>query len=153
MTLQATPLTLKNANAFVAEHHRHNKPVVGHRFSIGAVADQCLVGVAIVGRPISRNFDYQEVAEVLRLCVMDASPKNTCSFLYGACWRAWKAMGGRRIITYTLARESGASLRGAGWVRSREISARNQADWTNRGGNRVPQLVVGEAKIRWEAGA
>lgn len=152
MMLNKVPLTLKAANAFVAAHHRHNKPVVGHRFSIGAMANDQLVGVAIVGRPVSRNFDFEQVAEVLRLCVMDGAPRNTCSFLYGASWRAWKEMGGRRIITYTLAKESGASLRGAGWLRARETPARNPTDWTNRGAGRSEQPVVGEAKIRWESG-
>ena len=56
------PISLKNANAFVAEHHRHHKPVVGHKFSIGCAQEGRLVGVAIVGRPVSRHLD-----EVLKL--------------------------------------------------------------------------------------
>lgn len=54
-------------------------------------------------------------AEVLRVCVAEDAPKGACSQLYGACWRAWKAMGGKRLVTYTLETEDGASLRGAGW--------------------------------------
>ena len=48
--LTLTPVSLAEANAFVAQHHRHHKPVTGHKFSIGCTADGRLVGVAIVGR-------------------------------------------------------------------------------------------------------
>lgn len=41
MTLSIRPLTLREANAYVAFHHRHNKPVVGHRFSIGVSDGGC----------------------------------------------------------------------------------------------------------------
>lgn len=30
--LRLVPVTLKQANAFVAAHHRHHKPVTGHKF-------------------------------------------------------------------------------------------------------------------------
>src|SRR5260370_42418406 len=109
------PLKLDEANEFVRSFHRHNKPVTGCRFCIGLEHDQELVGVAIVGRPRSRSNDILGVAEVLRVCVRDNSPKGACSKLYAACWRAWRAMGGDRLVTYTLISESGASLRGAGW--------------------------------------
>ena len=33
--LDIRPISLAEANAFVEEHHRHHKPVVGHKFSIG----------------------------------------------------------------------------------------------------------------------
>lgn len=52
MTLSIRPLTLKQANAYVAAHHRHNKPVVGHRFSIG-VSDSggCYMGYLLWAIP------------------------------------------------------------------------------------------------------
>ena len=53
--LEVCPMTLKEANAFVAEHHRHHKPVTGHKFSIGCTDGEKIVGVAIVGRPVSRE--------------------------------------------------------------------------------------------------
>lgn len=114
-TLRVVPMTLREANEFVAQFHRHNGPVRGHRFSIGASTGERLVGVAIVGRPLARMLDDTYTAEVLRVCVLDDAPKGTCSFLYARCWRIWAAMGGTRLVTYTLATESGASLRGAGW--------------------------------------
>ena len=111
MNLQ--PLTLEAANNLVASLHRHHKPVVGHMFAIGAVVDGVLVGAAIVGRPVARAHDDGFTAQVTRL-VTDGTP-NACSMLYAACWRAWRAMGGRRIGTYILASEPGTSLAAAGW--------------------------------------
>lgn len=112
--MRVVPLTLKQANTLVAELHRHHKPVVGHRFSIGLMGDDGqLVGAAIIGRPVARMIDQYTTAEVTR-CVTDGT-KNACSMLYGAAWRAWRAMGGTRLITYTLATEPGTSLDAAGW--------------------------------------
>ena len=73
------PISLKDANAFVAEHHRHHKPVVGHKFSIGCAQEGRLVGVAIVGRPVSRHLDDGLTLEVNRLCT--TGEKNACSML------------------------------------------------------------------------
>ena len=107
-------IELKEANDFVARLHRHHKPVTGHRFSLACVdGGGQLRGVAIVGRPVSRRIDQRQTVEVLRLCT-DGTP-NACSYLYGACRRAAKALGYRRIITYILASEPGTSLRAAGW--------------------------------------
>lgn len=98
-------IELADANAFVAEHHPHHKPVVGHKFSLGAILDGRLVGCAIVGRPVARMRDDGETLEVTRLCT--DGTKNACSFLYGACARAAFALGYRRIGTYILATEQG----------------------------------------------
>ena len=111
--LKLIPVSLADANAFVAEHHRHHKPVRGHKFSLGCEKDGQLVGVAIVGRPVSRYLDDGKTLEVNRLCT--TGEKNACSFLYGAAARAEKALGYAKIITYTLDTESGVSLRAAGW--------------------------------------
>ena len=89
--LTLTPVSLATANTFVAEHHRHHKPVTGHKFSIGCTADGQLVGVAIVGRPVSRYLDDGQTLEVNRLCT--DGTKNACSMLYAAAWRAARAMG------------------------------------------------------------
>lgn len=111
--MRVARLQLSEANAFVAEHHRHHKPVIGHLFSIGAAKDGKIVGVAIVGRPVARMRDDGETAEVTRLCT--DGTRNACSFLYGASARAAFALGFRRIGTYILASEPGTSLTGAGW--------------------------------------
>jgi hypothetical protein len=111
--LNLIPVSLSEANSFVAMHHRTHKPVTGHKFSIGCTENGRLVGVAIVGRPVSRYLDDGLTLEVNRLCTDGA--RNAYSFLYGAAWRAARAMGYRKIITYILDTESGASLRAAGW--------------------------------------
>jgi hypothetical protein len=113
--LRVVPTSLREANAFVAEHHRHSNPTRGHKFSVAAAAGDELVGVAIAGRPIARHRDDGFTIEVLRVCVSDAAPRNTCSMLYGACWRAARAMGYRRAITYTLKSETGASVKASGF--------------------------------------
>lgn len=115
--LYLVPMTLRKANDFVAEHHRHNGRTAcnGGKWAVGAAMDGSVVGVAIVGNPLSATLMDGYTAEVLRACTVDSAPKGACSMLYQACWRAWRAMGGRRLITYTLQTESGASLRGAGW--------------------------------------
>lgn len=113
--LEVVPITFRAACAFVDQHHRHNKAPRGHKFSIAIERDGELVGVVMVGRPIARAYDTGRVAEVNRTCVIDGVP-NANSMLYGAAWRASKAMGYQSVITYTQHDESGASLRAAGWV-------------------------------------
>ncbi|MCM1213445.1 MAG: hypothetical protein NC548_02875 [Lachnospiraceae bacterium] len=142
--LTLTPVSLAEANAFVAQHHRHHKPVVGHKFSIGCTADGRLVGVAIVGRPVSRYLDNGLTLEVNRLCT--DGTKNACSMLYAAAWRAARAMGYLKIITYTLDTESGASLRAAGWTCAGLAGGKR---WT---GSRRPaaDLYPAQMKYRYE---
>jgi hypothetical protein len=148
--MKVVPLTRGRANEVIAQWHRHNKPVVGCRFAIGAEHAGELVGVAVVGRPVARMVDFQKVAEVTRLCVVDGAPKNTCSFLYAACRRVWHAMGGERMITYTLTRETGASLRAAGWIPT-PVQRKGETGWLSR--DREHQAVFDEEKLRWEAPA
>lgn len=113
MRLQVRPIDFTDAAAFVREHHRHHTPPVGHKFSIAAWLGDQMVGVVIVGRPVSRRRDDGETLEVTRLCTI--GEKNACSFLYGAAARAAFALGYRRIGTYILKREPGTSLAAAGW--------------------------------------
>lgn len=155
--LTVVPLTLREANDYVASFHRHNGRTArnGGKFAIGASYDNALVGVAIVGNPISATFMDGFTAEVLRACVGPDAPRNCNSFLYGACWRIWQAMGGLRLVTYTLQTESGASLRGAGWrivgqVRPTEPGWRKHDHLDNQ---RSWQPVMGQPKLRWEKSA
>lgn len=113
VSLQLQPITLREANAFVTEHHRHHKPVPGAMFSIAVSEGDKVVGVAIIGRPKARMLQDGWTAEVNRLAT-DGS-RNACSILYAAAWRACRAMGYKQLITYTLPEEGGASLRAAGW--------------------------------------
>lgn len=95
-------------------HHRHHQRPVGHIFSIGVANDNdVLVGVVTVGRPVAVAYQDGLTLEVNRSAT--DGTQNANSTLYGAAWRATKALGYRRLITYTRADESGASLRAAGW--------------------------------------
>lgn len=113
MKFDLLPITLAEANAFVVEHHRHHGKVVGHKFSLGAAVGQKIVGVCIVGRPVARRRDDGLTLEVTRLCT--DGTKNACSFLYGAAARAAFSLGYKRIGTFILKTENGASLRAANW--------------------------------------
>jgi hypothetical protein len=112
--LRLVPVSLAQANEHVAAWHRHNRPVPGAKFCVGAAdSDGILRAVAIVGRPVARMLDNGDTIEVVRVA-SDGTP-NACSMLYGACQRAAFALGYRRVITYTQVSESGASLRASGW--------------------------------------
>lgn len=150
MSLSLVPMTLAEANEFVRNFHRHNKPTAGHVFSIGVSDGDTLVGVAICGWPVARNLDDGMTLEVYRCCVVDNAPKGVCSFLYSRAWRAACALGWSRLVTYTLQSESGASLRGAGWKIVNQSPGATGKAWQNRPG-REWQEVVGQAKFRWEA--
>ena len=112
--LRLVPIRFRDARAFVGMWHRHHQPPIGMVFAIG-VADTTgvLRGVAIVGRPVARMFDNGQTLEITRTCTDGTA--NCNSMLYGAAWRAAKALGYTRLITYTQAGETGGSLRAAGW--------------------------------------
>ena len=107
------PCSLREANQYVAEHHRHNKPINGHKFSVACYDGQRLCGVAIAGRPIARCLDDGVTIEIRRVCT--DGTHNACSKLYGACVRVAKELGYDRVITYTLETECGASLMASGF--------------------------------------
>lgn len=113
MGLTIKPITLKAANAYVIENHRHHDKTQGQKFSIACYDGDKLVGVAIVGRPVSRMLDNGETLEVTRLCT--DGTRNACSILYGRCARIAKEMGYKKIITYILDTEVGSSLKASGW--------------------------------------
>ncbi|WP_394825053.1 XF1762 family protein [Pendulispora albinea] len=139
------PLTIKEARDFVARHHRHHRAPRGGLWAVGVADDGEIVGVAIVGRPCARLLGGGYVAEVTRVCVIEGA-RNACSMLYGACWRAARSLGYRRLITYTLANESGDSLRGAGWTC---LGERGGGSWDRVSRPRV-DLHPTQVKIGWE---
>lgn len=143
--LEAVPLTLAEANAFVEQLHRHHKPTVGHKFSIGAAVNEKIVGVCIVGRPVSRHRDDGGTLEVTRLCT--DGTRNACSFLYGRAAKAAFALGYRRIGTYTMPEEGGASLRASGWKMIAETPGRS---WSAKSRPRVDTHPLGQ-KLLWES--
>jgi hypothetical protein len=112
--LRILPCEYADAVAFVQRHHRHHKPPCGHKFSLSvADEDETVRAVVMVGRPVARGNDDGMTLEVTRLA-SDGCP-NACSCLYGAAWRAAKALGYGRLITYILDTEPGTTLKAAGW--------------------------------------
>lgn len=147
MSLAITPIDFDEANAFVAAHHRHHVPVVGMKFAI-AVSDETGVrGVAIVGRPVGFRLDDGWTLEVNRCCTDGAA--NACSMLYGAAWRVAKGLGFRRLITYTLPEEGGASLRASGW---KLLGLAGGGNWNTKTRPRIDThaLLRGQKSL-WEA--
>ncbi len=146
-SLSLVPVTISDARDFVREHHRHHLPPVSGLFAVAAAKGDRIVGVAIVGRPVARGNQDGFTAEVTRLCT--DGTRNVCSLLYAAAWRAARAMGYRRMITYTLGSESGASLRGVGWRVVAEVRGRS---WSCKSRPRVDRHPT-QDKIRWEVQA
>jgi len=142
--VELRPITIREAGRFVAEHHRHHDPPQGARFALAAWHEGELIGVAMVGRPVSRMLDNRTTAEVIR--VATDGTRNACSFLYGASKRAAQALGYRKVLTYTLAEESGASLRAVGWHRA---GIAGGGSWSRPARVRETHHPVQE-KIRWE---
>lgn len=139
-------MTLREASKFVALHHRHHKPPQGGLFAVACAVDgdkePC--GVVIVGKPIARMIDDGWTVEATRVCTL--GNRNACSMLYRAAWRAARAMGYRRLITYTLADEGGASLRAAGF---RLIGEAGGGSWNRATRPRVDMHPT-QKKLRWE---
>lgn len=118
-SLRATPLELKDANAFVERLHRHHTPVVRDKYRVGCTVGDKLVGVIQVGRPVARALCDGKTLEVVRCCA--DGTKDVCSFLYSRAARIAKEMGYSKIITYILDSESGTSLKASGWVKESDI--------------------------------
>ena len=149
MTLAIVPMTITAARRFVEAHHRHTKAPLSAYFAIGLAQGDKTVGCAIVGHPVARMLQDGLTCEVTRLCTLGT--RNACSMLYGAAARAAKAMGYRKIITYTLQSENGASLRASGWTVAAEVEGK---PWTHhkRGPlHRVERDLFGE-RVKYQAG-
>lgn len=144
--LEIVPLTLSAAHVFVNRYHRHNKASQGGLFAVGLARDGEIVGAATAGRPVARRLADAWTVEVTRCCVVEGI-KNGCSMLYRALWRAARALGYKKCITYTLQRESGASLRGAGFILV--VGECGGGSWTRRERPRVDRHELG-LKMRWE---
>jgi L-amino acid N-acyltransferase YncA len=145
MSLSLVPITLREARAYVSEKHRHHRAPQGGLFAVACSDGEVIRGVAIVGRPVARMLADDFTAEVTRLCTDGA--RNACSMLYAAAWRAAKALGYRRLVTYILDTENGASLRAAGW---RLIGAAGGGSWSVPSRPRVDTHPL-QGKLRWEA--
>ncbi len=145
MSLRVVPCTIGEARAFISTHHRHHPPPVSGLFALACAVDSQIVGVAIVGRPVARMAQDGWTAELTRMAT--DGTKNACSMLYGAAWRAARALGWLRLVTYTLPEEGGASLRAAGW---RCIGEAGGGSWSRANRPRVDMHPL-QVKMKWEA--
>jgi hypothetical protein len=149
--VKIVPLTLKPANDFVEKWHRHSARTSndGGKFAIGLEHDGELVGVAIVGRPINRLLQVPGAAELLRLCTSPQAPKGSGSKLYSRAKRIWQLMGGTKFESYTLKREGGATLRGAGIHEGQRTDVPGGRQWDTPSRRRERKEVYEEPKFRW----
>lgn len=148
--LHLQPVDFSEACAFVARLHRHHRPPVGSKLQVGVNDGEKLVGVLIAGRPIGRRLDDGVTLEVTRCCT-DGTP-NACSILYAAAWRAARALGYSRMVTYTLPEEGGASLKAAGWRFVGMAGKVGGGGWSCPTRPRLDDHPISE-KWRWEVTA
>lgn len=148
--LSLVPISISDAWRFVERHHRHHRAHKYASFAVAAARGMAIVGVAVIGHPSARMLNDGFTAEVTRLCSIDVGDNGhasgCCSMLYAASWRAARALGFRRLVTYTLPDEGGASLRGAGWTL---VGTAGGGSWSRATRPRVDRHPTQE-KLRWE---
>jgi hypothetical protein len=159
--LHIVPCPLYRANEYVQTLHRHHKPTSGGLYAVACADDSGDVhGVGIIGRPVARLLDDGQTCEVLR--VATDGTRNACSAIYGAAFRAAKALGYSRIFTYTRVDEPGVSLRASGWVLDDPAIRARSWDMPNRRRSDKTEIVqrqrwvkeFGEApRAKWPHGA
>ncbi len=145
MMLELQPISYREACEFIRLHHSHHLPPQGWKFGIAVNDGSKIVGVITIGRPVARNLDNGWTMEVTRCCTDNT--KNAASMLYGAAWRAVKAMGYKRLITYTLIEEAGTSLVAAGW---KSLYTTKCSEWSRKSRPRVTKHPTGPKQL-WEA--
>lgn len=144
--MRLAPISIREANRYVLHHHRHHRPTQGALFALAAEVDGELVGVAVVGRPVGRGLQDGRTVEITRVCT--DGTRNACSFLYGRCRRAARALGYERVVTYTRQDESGASPRAAGFEQVALLDARSWGEEYLADGGRTDQSTPAP-RVRW----
>lgn len=148
MSLNVTPVTLTEARVFVDRVHRHHRAPQGGLFAIAVSEGTEVVGVVIIGRPVARGLQDGWTAEVTRVAVIEGHP-NACSKLYSAAWRAARAMGYQKMVTYTLQSENGTSVKAAGW---KCVAQTKGGSWHSEDRPRIDKHPL-QGKLRWEVTA
>lgn len=144
MKLSLQPISYEEACIFISEHHSHHLPPQGWKFGIACNDGDKIVGVITVGRPVARGLDDGWTLEITRCCT--DKTKNVASKLYGAAWRAVKAMGYRKLVTYTLESETGTSLTAAGY---KIVTQTDGGSWNCQSRPRIDKHPL-QRKLRWE---
>ena len=134
-------LSLRDAHAFVAKHHRHHLPAVGGIVALGLWEDERLVGVGVLGRPVSRQLQHQGAVEVTRLCVI---APHAASALLGRLRRVAQSLGFVKVVTYIESHESGISLGAAGWE---QLDIQPAREWSRIKRPRTASRVI--PRTRW----
>jgi len=145
MSLELQPITYGEASKFIKQHHRHHLPPQGWKYGIAVNDGEKVVGVITIGRPVARMLDDGWTLEVTRCCT--DGTRNACSKLYSTAWRAAKALGYKRLITYTLDTEDGASLKASNW---KLLYATGGGTWNREERPRIDMHPIGQ-KLLWEA--
>jgi hypothetical protein len=145
MMLQLQPIEFSEACRFIALYHRHHQPPQGWKFGIGVNDGEKVVGVITVGRPVARALDNGWTLEVTRCCT--DGQYNAASMLYSAAWRACRALGYQRLITYTLITEPGTSLKASGW---KTLYTTAGDSWNRPNRPRVDKAPTVQKRL-WEA--
>lgn len=132
--LELRPIEWKEAKDFVVRHHEFGSAPAGWRWGHAVYNGLDLIGVAIVGRPVARSYNADEIVEVSRCCVrrdweVGRKTWNACSMLYGAASKEAKRRGYKIIQTYITEDELGVTMRASGWSFFRK----------SRGGSRAGQ--------------
>tara|TARA_R100000773_G_scaffold44641_1_gene46807 strand:+ start:4927 stop:5373 length:447 start_codon:yes stop_codon:yes gene_type:complete len=144
--LKLTPIIQRDAKEFINNYHRHHKAPTGDIYRVGLKKKNELIGVIMVGRPVNRNLDDGKTVEVLRCCI-HGYHKNACSKLYSTAVKIAKNLGYEKIITYTLQKESGSSLKAVGFINEKKIKGRL---WdTPKRPRKQISLFQEYDKIRW----
>lgn len=154
VTLQRRPITLRDAQTFISQHHRHSDPPQGWLCGVSVWNNETIVAVGVLGRPVAQQLQDGQTAEITRVATIEAN--NVATMIYGALCRVAEGLGYTRVISYTLASETGATLRAAGFTYAATVDAR--ASWSRPNRERPDQLNLfgfrprrdPGAKVRWE---
>lgn len=142
--MEIRPIPYRVAADFINANHRHHQAPQGMKWAVGLYDGDLLRGVATVGRPVSRMIDDGLTCEITRVCT--DGMHNACSMLYGACQRIAKAMGYKKIITYTLDSEDGSSVKAANFLYDGETDG---GSWSRTSRKRHDDDRHLEQKKRW----
>lgn len=136
--------------AIIDEHHSHHDAPQGWKFGVAVHNGETRVGVATVGRPVSRRYEqaHPEALEVTRVCCYGDSRlrRNAASKLYSACAAEARKLGYQRLITYTLADENAASVKAANF---KPVATTKGGSWGRDERPREDHGPTGK-KVRWE---
>lgn len=159
MKLEIVPVTQAEAFALIARVHRHlKKPPEGWICGVGLAVDGAIVGSGLLGRPVAPKTSKDKgICEISRTAVPEGC-RNGNSKVYAALRDAARALGYWKVQTFTLASESGASLKGAGFKLVRPASddvERPAGAWGLSRSGRTASLfgepaTATEPKNRWE---